>query len=148
MWYLMVSAAVWKWLWTLIFEVGVKPVVCVANSLVGMLPTFPLSPAASRRHSRSTSALSTADPHSQSGDLHAPTPQTPSPSQFPPKFPILEAIMPSGPACFGGCVEWSDCKRPSLFRYFMFLLTLSIFEHFIQYKKAKVRMVKLCSFSM
>lgn len=32
-----------------------------------------LSPAASRRHSRSTSALSTADPHSQSGDLHAQT---------------------------------------------------------------------------
>lgn len=40
-------------------------------------PTSPV-PAASRRHSRSTSALSTADPHGQSGDPHDQTIHVPT----------------------------------------------------------------------
>lgn len=50
----------------------VPAVLSVTNTRSGCGPPL-LSPAASRRHSRSTSALSTADPHSQSGDLHAQT---------------------------------------------------------------------------
>lgn len=92
-----VSAAVWKLLLSQTSEVGVNPVVCATNPLV--------SPAASRRHSRSTSALSTADPHGQSGDLHAQTFRPPQSLSVPPKFPILEAILPTEPACFCSCIH-------------------------------------------
>lgn len=85
-----------------------------------------VSLAASRRHSRSTSALSTADPHGQSGDLHDQIPQLAKPlsvsSHF---FKYYTQIMPASMLLWMCTVTW---LQATFIVGFMFLA-----QYFIQY---------------
>lgn len=74
---------------------------------VTFLPPLPSFSTASRRHSRSTSALSTTDPVGQSGDLH--DPRTPKASYLtfdlcmtPKTTPCHNCHLHAPPFCFSG----------------------------------------------
>lgn len=83
--------------------------VCVFAPLTfwsGCCPPF-VSLAASRRHSRSTSALSTADPHGQSGDLHDQIPQLAKPLSVSSHFlKYYTQIMPTSMLLWMCTVTW------------------------------------------
>lgn len=83
-----------------------------SSHLLWMVPTSAV-PTASRRHSRSTSALSAADPNSQSGDLHDQSPSKFTPEPLPLRVPCCRDSRAAEPACNIGVFLPCDCRDHS-----------------------------------